>query len=319
MCDNKISAAVARLERAWIAGMDEEYRDDLRAVLDHLQGEAVPVAGLTHQEACEMVREWAEQFNPQPAELSEVSGNSGELPPLPKGRFVTDRHSGTSFQSYTTEQMQDYARAALAATGKQHPTRAFTDKEIDARLDALHRNMVASGQHNGGMVGVAWNRAVYRDAAYGKQQGSEVLTDTYVQTVPDKCDRIVWQGHYYHLPIKQAEEGRAVNLSPIATRKLGELAAQGYVTNGVAIFNPATGQRGLVDNLGFVGWLGAQGIDLGQVRDAIVEAWRASDSGSPCESKIDAVLALIDQRDAGAKCNCHPETCACDSQLGRSP
>lgn len=44
MGDNKISEAVARLERAWVAGMDEEYRDDLRAVLDHLQGEVVPVA-----------------------------------------------------------------------------------------------------------------------------------------------------------------------------------------------------------------------------------------------------------------------------------
>lgn len=25
-------------------------------------------------------------------------------------------------------------------------------------------------------------------------------TESYVQPVPDKCDRIVWRGHYYHLP-----------------------------------------------------------------------------------------------------------------------
>ncbi|WP_348706420.1 hypothetical protein [Acidovorax soli] len=25
-------------------------------------------------------------------------------------------------------------------------------------------------------------------------------TDSYVQPVPDKCDRIVWRGHYYHMP-----------------------------------------------------------------------------------------------------------------------
>lgn len=30
------SKAVERLERAWIAGMDEEFRDDLRTVLDAL-------------------------------------------------------------------------------------------------------------------------------------------------------------------------------------------------------------------------------------------------------------------------------------------
>ena len=30
------------------------------------------------------------------------------------------------------------------------------------------------------------------------------LTDTFVQTVPDKCDRIVWRNSYYHLPIAAA-------------------------------------------------------------------------------------------------------------------
>ena len=33
----------------------------------------------------------------------------------------------------------------------------------------------------------------------------DALTDTYVQQVPDKCDRIVWRGRYYHLPIDAAE------------------------------------------------------------------------------------------------------------------
>lgn len=28
----------------------------------------------------------------------------------------------------------------------------------------------------------------------------EPLTDTYVQRVPDKCDRIIWKGNYLHLP-----------------------------------------------------------------------------------------------------------------------
>lgn len=30
---------------------------------------------------------------------------------------------------------------------------------------------------------------------------TEPLTDSFVQTVPDKCDRIVWRNRYYHLPI----------------------------------------------------------------------------------------------------------------------
>ena len=30
----------------------------------------------------------------------------------------------------------------------------------------------------------------------------EPVTDTFIQSVPDKCDRIVWRGNYYHLPLK---------------------------------------------------------------------------------------------------------------------
>ena len=31
----------------------------------------------------------------------------------------------------------------------------------------------------------------------------EPVTDSYVQTVPDKCDRIVWRGRYIHLSVGQ--------------------------------------------------------------------------------------------------------------------
>jgi len=33
-----------------------------------------------------------------------------------------------------------------------------------------------------------------------ESQSVEPLTSTYVQPVPDKCDRITWRGRYYHLP-----------------------------------------------------------------------------------------------------------------------
>lgn len=45
------------------------------------------------------------------------------------------------------------------------PVGQLTDAKIDARLNTLYRDMVASGQHNGGMSGVAWDRAVYRMAS----------------------------------------------------------------------------------------------------------------------------------------------------------
>lgn len=50
------------------------------------------------------------------------------------------------------------------------PVEQTTDTEIDARLNALYREMVDSGQHNGGMSGVAWDRAVYRMASNSPAQ-----------------------------------------------------------------------------------------------------------------------------------------------------
>ncbi|MGX2089209.1 hypothetical protein [Xanthomonas axonopodis] len=41
----------------------------------------------------------------------------------------------------------------------------ITDDQIDARLNGLYRTLRDNGTHNGGMVGVAWDRAVYRMAA----------------------------------------------------------------------------------------------------------------------------------------------------------
>ena len=38
------------------------------------------------------------------------------------------------------------------------------------------------------------------------------LTDTFVQTVPDKCDRIVWRNNYYHLPIAAAPKASPAEL-----------------------------------------------------------------------------------------------------------
>lgn len=46
-------------------------------------------------------------------------------------------------------------------------------------------------------------------AAPKEQAQPESLTDSYVQTVPDKCDRITWRNRYYHLPIEQAQPERA--------------------------------------------------------------------------------------------------------------
>lgn len=41
----------------------------------------------------------------------------------------------------------------------------------------------------------------------------------------------------------------------VAARKIAALQADGYHVNGVSLIDPGTGRRGLVDDLGFCGWL----------------------------------------------------------------
>ncbi len=41
----------------------------------------------------------------------------------------------------------------------------------------------------------------YVDTDRAMRAKAASTTDSYVQPVPDKCDRIVWRGNYYHLPL----------------------------------------------------------------------------------------------------------------------
>jgi len=52
--------------------------------------------------------------------------------------------------------------------------------------------------------GIAKHSAALRAALAEPVQ--EPLTNTYVQVVPNKCDRIVWRGHYFHLPVNSTSE-----------------------------------------------------------------------------------------------------------------
>lgn len=69
------------------------------------------------------------------------------------------------------------AQAAIAGIiAARQPVGELTDTEIDARLNTLYRALVASGQHNGGMSGVAWDRAVFRMASGQPAQAVDLGT-----------------------------------------------------------------------------------------------------------------------------------------------
>lgn len=55
--------------------------------------------------------------------------------------------------------------------------------------------------------GLAWVEvAADRAQRSGVSADPLPLTDTYVQPVPDKCDRITWRGQYYHLPVSSQSQ-----------------------------------------------------------------------------------------------------------------
>lgn len=111
MSDTKISdAAVEAFDRAYYqAWRESTILSPGRTLSFHIReaNRAGLTAALPH-------------LHPQPAELAEQQGF--ELPPLPPSRGFIQWHSPQAIHQahgFTASQMQDYARAALAATGKQ--------------------------------------------------------------------------------------------------------------------------------------------------------------------------------------------------------
>ena len=68
--------------------------------------------------------------------------------------------------------------------------------DTDGQANAIYCKTCPVGVEHAGMpddeLARIWNGLPRTD--------KEVLTDSYVQCVPDKCDRIVWRGQYIHLP-----------------------------------------------------------------------------------------------------------------------
>ncbi|PWB21363.1 hypothetical protein DCO45_02905 [Comamonas sp. JNW] len=119
------------------------------------------------------------------------------------------------------------AQAAPAAVAVPEITDAMVDaylaeqrrsvEEADrfgrSNIGGLHTNTVRDACRNGLRAALAATPALpaTEDSSAG-DQAAVVHASTYVQPVPDHCDRIVWRGQYIHLPIAQAE----VQAEPVA-------------------------------------------------------------------------------------------------------
>ncbi|MEN5338957.1 hypothetical protein ABE583_03045 [Stenotrophomonas sp. TWI143] len=156
---------------------------------------------------------------------------------------------------------------SLTVAARQ-PVGQITDTEIDARLNALYREMVDSGQHNGGMSGVAWDRAVYRMAA------SQLVGEP-----------VAWLVHWSDMPMESPEVTRSAS-------RISEVSALTDPPRIVPLYAAPP----------------AQAVDLGRVRASLqsllhwIDDWAETpeESGiAAIEAEAEAVLALIDGKAVG--------------------
>jgi len=104
---------------------------------------------------------------------------------------------GDRFRWLTEDHANPDERAARDRIIASLPGRSLSGARID--IDANVADFVRKGMLATVDKWMADNRAATPPSP--PQGGQEALTDTYVQPVPDKCDRITWRGRYYSLPI----------------------------------------------------------------------------------------------------------------------
>jgi hypothetical protein len=97
----------------------------------------------------------------------------------------------------------------------------LTDDEIDLEFEASE--WWKASYADGTIVPVI-DKAEARDFAraiearvLGELRKQEPLTESYMQTVPDKCDRIVWRNSYYMLPINSKSVPAVAPIPPTVT------------------------------------------------------------------------------------------------------
>lgn len=84
-------------------------------------------------------------------------------------------------------------------TYADHSYPAYSKKQFQAAVDEIELLKAQIEAHSNDA-----NRFMLETAKLVAKldlmNSQELLSDNYIQTVPDKCDRIIWKGNYLHLP-----------------------------------------------------------------------------------------------------------------------
>jgi hypothetical protein len=361
MGDNKISeaaveAACAVIYHGYVTGKkdyrhecEKEARAALEAALPHLQGEGVPVAQaeaftvsyyspmnfggfmVQFQSPAPIQPGTKVYLHPQPAELSEVSGNSGELgdvnmafgtwinherEPHCCGCFVIHWNAGEPIAVCNECNHTVNLLAALAATGKQQVGEVQVDRTQLVAL--IVRNCCESEPSDPDHADTVCINVNDLEAIVSAQLEAVVMEDDPIPALAAR-QRVVPTpqqiSDYLHGldEIKRA----VIEREALAACQPGAQEAVAVVGSdftllwaGSGPIAPMVERHGLKRGSLLYAAPPAQGIDLGQFRDSVIHEclrahaeWQGDlmtyDEYLAAEQKRDRLLALIDGRDAG--------------------
>ena len=123
---------------------------------------------------------------------------------------------------------------------KEAPTGECWIRAIDEAMVGAHLGIADMGDDYGTAKKklndlICWSVEVDKELSKPPAEVSEPLTDSYVQKVPDKCDRITWRNKYYHLPIEKPAAAVNEPWQPIETA-MPEPMVPVLVYNGKQVF-----------------------------------------------------------------------------------
>lgn len=99
--------------------------------------------------------------------------------------------------SATPQQVSEWEENKLEHLRQQYADKCIELSASQAREAELHQLLSAE-------TTAKFEYKKHAEEAEARiKASSSPLTEGYVQSVPDKCDRIVWRNAYYHLPIAQ--------------------------------------------------------------------------------------------------------------------
>lgn len=201
--------------------MTEELKQAAQAALDQLEFLNACYPHKTATDAADALRRAltqrpAAQTDELPGmwDHSDIFGGETDAKPEWRDLFWALARELKCLPSTYPDANQHVFRAARALASLPAPQQATHEAAANER-DCPHCNYTGS-MHCGDVAEKYKADGDPKDCSHAKVYGlraatpepvGEAVANTFVQTVPDRCDRIIWRGQYIHLPITRPAPG----------------------------------------------------------------------------------------------------------------